>query len=76
VRELTNKPRRPRHSKLAVALGLPPDTPDNVVRGRALAYRGNTRVHEIKKDYDANNPPPPAPAPAPQQKGILKKSKE
>lgn len=51
-------PRRPQHNRRAVALGLPPDTPDNVVRGYFFAMRANNRAHRVKADYDANHPPP------------------
>ena len=46
--------------KLAVILSLPADTPDNVVRMIAGEYLANNEAHEIKTDYDANNPPPAA----------------
>lgn len=58
---LLRHPTTRNHSKLAVTLGLPPETPDNVVRSYALGLRGINRAVRIKQDYDANNPPPPAP---------------
>jgi hypothetical protein len=70
--------RRPRRSRVAVALGLPEDTPDNHVVSIAAAMRGNNTLHRIKQDYDANNPPPPPPPQpqvAPAQTGLLKNKK-
>jgi hypothetical protein len=38
---------------------LPPYTPQNVVRMLAGELLANNQAHEIKNDYDSNNPPPP-----------------
>jgi hypothetical protein len=46
-------------SNLAVTFGLPPNTPDNLVRMYAGALAGNNQAHTIKGNYDTNNPPPP-----------------
>ena len=48
----------PAPSPLAVALSLPPGTPNNVVRMIAGEYLANNEAHEIKGDYDTNHPPP------------------
>lgn len=47
------------HSKLAATYGLPEETPDNVVRMYAGALSANNQAHEIKANYDTNNPPQP-----------------
>jgi hypothetical protein len=57
--KLPLQPNTPPRSKLAAVYGLPPDTPDNVVRMYGGALVGNNRAHTIKDAYDANNPPPP-----------------
>jgi len=43
-----------------VALSLPAGTPNNVVRMIAGEFLANNEAHEIKTDYDTNNPPPAA----------------
>lgn len=50
----------PRPSRLAVQLGLPPDTPDNVIVVIAGSMDANNKCREIKEEYDSNNPTPPA----------------
>jgi len=50
----------PAPSALAVALSLPAGTPNNVVRMIAGEFLANNEAHEIKTDYDTNNPPPAA----------------
>jgi hypothetical protein len=45
-------------SSLAVAYGLPPETPDNVIVSHARAMRANNVAHRIKKEFDENNSPP------------------
>jgi hypothetical protein len=47
----------PRLQRLAETYGLPPDTPLNVVRGYATAMWASNKAHEVKAEYDANNPP-------------------
>lgn len=72
--------RPPRTSKLAAALKLPPDTPDNLVTSIGRRRRAINELYRIQKEYETNVTPiarsartaPPAPA----QKGILKKSQE
>jgi len=50
-----------RSSALAATLGLPPETPDNLVRMYAGALSANNQAHTIKSNYDENNPPTEAP---------------
>ena len=45
-------------SKLAASYALPEETPDNVVRMYAGALSANNQAHEIKDNFDSNNPPP------------------
>ena len=52
-------PRKAPHSQIAVTFGLPAETPDNVVRMYAGALSANNQAHEIKSNYDTNNPPQP-----------------
>ena len=54
---MNNAPAKRPTPKLAVILSLPADTPDNVVRMIAGEFLANNEAHQIKDDYDANNPP-------------------
>jgi hypothetical protein len=45
------------HINLAVAYGLPPDTPLNLVVSRGLNMHAINRARAVKKEYDANNQP-------------------
>lgn len=43
---------------LAMAYGLPPDTPLNLVVSRAWNMHALNRAVAVKKQYDADHPPP------------------
>jgi hypothetical protein len=51
------RPTRP-GVNLAMAYGLPPDTPLNLVVSRGLNMHAINRAVAVKKQYDADHPPP------------------
>jgi hypothetical protein len=50
--------RTPHVSKLAAALKLPPDTPDNLVTSIGRRRRAINELHRIQAEYETHNPPP------------------
>ena len=54
---ITPTPKRKRNAR-AIALGLPPETPDNVLQGYFYTMRAHNRIVAVKKEFDSGQSNP------------------